>query len=132
MRSLASKLKPLVRTHLLGGKAAPTTKTRGENLAAATGDDRPPPPLRVKKQKTVTQSAEALVKKAILKIGVADGLEGSLQRSGMCLNCSLALHVTGLEVSSDCDASLQLVVCGWDLFVAELTLMFATKGPQHG
>ena len=79
-----------MRTHLLGAKAPPATRTRTDNHAATGGgSDANEQITRPKKVKTKMQEAEALVKKALLKIGVADSLEGTLQRSGVRLGRSL-------------------------------------------
>ena len=42
--------------------------------------------------KTPVQEAESQLKKATLKIGVADGLEGMLTRAGMCLRLQSSFH----------------------------------------
>ena len=68
------------------GKAPPPK--RGDLPPAGpthASDDVPPPKGRPKKVKTIVQEAESQLKKATLKVGIADGLTGMLQRAGMCL-----------------------------------------------
>ena len=78
-------MQPL-RSHLLGapGPAVNASST------GARGDLPPPPPNKStgkpKAKKTVSQEADAMLKKAALKITAAEGLESLLRRAGVCLS----------------------------------------------
>ena len=78
-----------LRSHLLG--KAPPLKPGDLPPAGSAHGEEPLPKERVKKVKTPVQEAESQLKKATLKIGMADGLEGMLARAGMCLR--LQAHV---------------------------------------
>ena len=57
---------------------------------APPGTEKPKTPKRTAREKTASEVAEALEKKAVLKINEADGLEQLLRRSGVCLGSVFA------------------------------------------
>ena len=76
----------MLRSHLLG-KAGPPKVRDLPSLASGSGNGGPGdiPPPKIKKQRTPTQEAEAQIKKALLKIEIADSLAATLKRAGVCL-----------------------------------------------
>ena len=67
------------------GPGPSSSRTANAMPGHPTETEKPPPKQRSAKKKTVTQLAQALQKKAALKVIEADGLAASLKRAGMYL-----------------------------------------------